>query len=268
MVDAGMRNRLLTFADIDDWAKRAFALWLENGRRSDDSCVFLDSGAYGAHTRGVTMDIGRYCDYIKGHHNAIDVYASLDVIGNWRASAKNLDIMCNAGLMPAPTFHLGSPMHELRRLAANYPYLALGGLVGSPSAVIKAHLDKCWAVLRPYWPIKTHVFGVTAQWALERYPFYSADSSSAIAGSGMGRVMRFEKGHIVSRPWVQDLRKFLDGSVADGVGGKEGAKSKSAHIGRKVASIKSIIKLERHVTDLWTGRGVTWDGAAYTGSLV
>ena len=165
--------RLLSFADIDSWAQNAFEFW--TGPQAPEP-FFLDSGAFGALTRNATIDLPRYCDYIKEHNEHLFPYAALDVIGDWKGSAKNLDFMHEQGLTPLPTFHFESPDDELRRLLGLNDYIALGGVVGATRLTQQPWLDSCWRIIREFWPIKIHIFGVMAQWALERYPFYSADS--------------------------------------------------------------------------------------------
>lgn len=256
---AGVENRLLTFADIDGWAAESFAFWVgENPARAK---VFLDSGAFGAFTRGAVIDIGRYCDYIHEHAAALDCYAALDVIGDWRATARNLAGMEARGLKPIPCFHRGEPWEVLDEMAASHPHIALGGMVGgegergttSPDSLMP-YLDRAWDRIGRHWPVKVHVFGIVAQWVVERYPFYSADSASAIMGAGMGRVMRFGDGRMRSIGWTDYARLFADGVVADGIGRVDG----SAHAGRRRRNIEAQLAMERYVTDTWTQRGVVW----------
>lgn len=267
MADAGLSNRLLTYADVDGLAKDSFAFWVGGGCQCGPVSIFLDSGAFGAYTRGITIDLDSYCQYIEAHRGAIDCYAALDVIKDWRATAHNLDLMVARGLMPIPCFHRGSPWEELDRLARDFPYIALGGMVGGNGQGThdsltqdKAgpYLDECFSRLQRHWPVKVHLFGVVAQWVLERYPLFSADSASAIMGAGMGRVSRFEDGRLRSRPWQEDLADTWDGLIADGVGRSEG-KSLSAHAGRRTRNIEAMLALERYITDLWAARGVRWD---------
>lgn len=262
----GVRHRLLTFADVDGWAREAFEFWVQQATPPSGARVFLDSGAFSAYTRKATIDLGRYCDYIKQHSAALDCYAALDVIGDWRATAKNVAEMCSRGLQPLPTFHRGSPWEELDRIAAEHPYIALGGMVGGQGKRgsvleddLSPHLDHCFRVLEKRWPVKVHAFGVIAQWVLERYPFFSADSATAIMGAGMGRVIRFRDGQLRSGAWTDDVARTWDGAVADGVGraSKDGG-SKSAHAGRRRRNVEALLAYERYLTRLWTARGISW----------
>lgn len=268
--DWGVRNRLLTFADRDTWAKYAFELWIQ-GRQREGTSVFLDSGAFSAWSRGALLDIGAYCRYIHQYAGVLDVYANLDVIGDWRGSARNLDKMLAAGLRPIAVFHKGSPWNELDRLASLGLPLALGGLVGKGRSVtasnIQTYLDMCWRRLRYHWPIKVHIFGIVAQWVLERYPWYSADSSTALVSAGMGRVQRWVNGYVRTDNWISLAQKTLDGSLVDGVATNR-AKNGSAHLGRREYNVQCQLSLERHVTALWDSRGVGWSHTGgYNGRL-
>lgn len=257
--DTGVRNRLISFAFIDDWADDSFKFWV--AARPESASVFLDSGAFSAHQKGAVIDLGRYCDYVKANIDALAAYAVLDVIGDLEATRVNLALMRKAGLDPVPVYHVSrSPLSALEELLAEgTSYVALGGMASDRPRrdVLQVHLDACWRVIQKHWPVKVHALGVMAQWALERYPFYSADGSSAIVGAGMGRVMRLRDGIAISDGWVSDVRRTYDGIVADGIG-RTGLKSQSAHGGRRRRNIEAQLALERQVTDLWTLRGVTW----------
>lgn len=252
---AGIQYRLLSFADIDSWGKDAFGFWTSERAPMP---FFLDSGAFGALTRGATIDLKRYCEYIKSHAARLYPYACLDVIGDWRGSAINYDTMLGEGLDPVPTYHMGSPEHEFHRLLRMADYIALGGVVGATRETMQPWLDQCWRILRDYWPKKVHVFGVMAQWALERYPFYSADSSSALVGAGMGRVSVWEQAKVTAIGWQEYGQKYYDGLVMDGVSRVQ-AKGGSAHRGRSYLNIRTQLTLQRHVTDVWRLRGIDWE---------
>lgn len=254
--ELGIKYRLLSFADVDDWGKQAFQFWT-SGQSLDK--FFLDSGAFGALTRGATIDLDRYCDFIKANEQYIYPYAALDVIGDWRGSAINYDKMLAKGLRPMPAFHMGSPFTELRRLLGTTDHLALGGVVGAREEEMRPWLDRCFRIIKDFWPVKIHLFGVMAQWALERYPLFSADSSGAIVGGGMGRVTVFERGRIDNYDWREYARLRLDGDVMDHVSKtRSTGKSGSAHMARRRINLITQLKLEKHVTDIWTQRGIVW----------
>ena len=248
----GLRNRLLSFADIDT-VKGAFSFWLNPAIK--DKKLFVDSGAFSAYSRGAVIDIKKYCEWLHLNKGQIEVYASLDVIGDWKKSAVNTETIERAGLHPLPTFHYNSPLSELHRLLKTYDYIALGGLVplSRRRDELKRWLDICFTIVKKYFPKKIHLLGMTAQWVLERYPAYSCDSTAAILGGGMGRLMKFERGKLSGTTWRDQIEvgKQLDCSdklVSVG----------SAHVNRRIANIKVMLAFEKHITDLWTKRGITW----------
>jgi hypothetical protein len=269
----GARNRLLSYAFSDDWAKQEFEFWIQ--QRPDDVSVFLDSGAFSAYTLGRDIDLAKYCDYILEHREALAAYAVLDVIKDVAGTLANLGTMRARGLDPVPVFHVDRERTDLlEQYLRECDYVALGGMAADRPTreELQGKLDPCWKVVERYWPKRIHGLGVMAPWALERYPFYSTDSSSAILAAGMGRVTRYLHGNVPSRGmgrqggqllsdgWKDDVRRTLDGDVADGIGRiAASGKSNSAHEGRRVRNIQAQLAFERYITELWTRKGVTWD---------
>jgi len=269
----GVRNRLASYAFKNDLAATVFAFWIDT--QPQDVNVFLDSGAFSVHTLGRRIDLGAYCDYIKRHKAALTAYAVLDVIGDSVATRQNMHTMRAQGLDPVAIYHVGSEKLAVLEdiLSDKAAYVALGGMASERPTreELQGKLDPCWKILEKHWPVRVHGLGVMAQWALERYPFYSVDSSSAIMAAGMGRVGRFPTaqsgrshwatgGQICAEGWRTDIKQTLDGPVADGIGRTRASdnKSESAHAGRRARNIQAQLAMERYLTDLWTSRGVVW----------
>lgn len=257
--DAGLRRPLLSFANV---RSSCFNFWLQPERAAAD--IFLDSGAFTAHMTGTEINLQSYCDYVSATKGQFSAYAALDVIGNWRASATNLDMMLRAGLSPVPTFHRGSPLSELDRLARTHRHIALGGMMVGRQKVhrqtldnLSPYLDGVWRVLERHWPIKVHVFGLAAtQWALERYPFYSADSATISIGGSLGTYARFTDGIVRWKYWWEDVPKTLDGALSPEVAGNT---TRSARSARYRQTLQAMLSLELYLTNLWAKRGVAWD---------
>lgn len=260
LYNAGVRNRLLTFAEIDDWGEDGFKFWLD--RALTDKHVFIDCGAYSVLMRGAVIDLDRYCQFVRDNIDDVATIVALDVVGDAVTTRKNLEYMKAQGLDPVPVYTAMAPVAELERLLdEGYKHIALGGMRGREAGVRdwqKEKLDRTFRVLEKHWPIKTHLFGIMAQWALERYPIYSADSSGAIVGGGMGRLLLWEDGEFIGGQWRDYVRDTWDGSVADHVGVLSGTGSPSAHVGRRQLCVRSQLAFERYLTDLWARRGVTW----------
>jgi hypothetical protein len=153
--------------------------------------LFLDSGAYTAKTQGREIDLVEYCDFIDEHKDKVTCYAGLDVIGDHRGTMKNIDFMVKRGLMPIPTFHYGEPYDALLEYR-KFPYMALGGIVKLARPAMYAFFDECWNYLvdeegRP--TTKVHGFGLTVDDAMQRYPWYSVDSTTWLNGGRFGSIL-------------------------------------------------------------------------------
>ena len=144
-------------------------------------CIFLDSGAFTAYTKGAPIDIQRYISFIKKYEKDLFCYANLDVIGDVEGTWENQKIMEDAGLNPLPVFHSGEPWKYLDK-CLEYDYFALGGLAADSHINKKINFfDTCFDVIcdtpdrKP--KTKVHGFGVSSFLWMLRYPFYSCDST-------------------------------------------------------------------------------------------
>lgn len=104
----------------------------------------------------------------------------------------------------------------------------------------------------PLWPkifaltkdrIKYHGFAATREDILKRFPLYSADSSTAIAGARYGG--NFLKGKYVSK-------KHL-GKVKSPLAVIESSDERIKH------GVKAMFELQQYMTRLWESRGVVWN---------
>ena len=148
--------------------------------------ILIDCGAFSAESSGKPINIVEYCEFLK-YTEAI-TYAGLDVIGNAKATRENNEFMVKEyGLRPIPTFHLGSTIEDLASIASGqYPYIALGGLVFNSG--VTSHCDQVWSwILKNNPKLRVHGFGVTNIELMDRYPWYSIDSSSFKSGKRYGR---------------------------------------------------------------------------------
>lgn len=186
--------------------------------------LFLDSGAFSAKSQGVEIDIQEYIKFIKEHEEVIDVYANLDVIGDAEGSARNLEIMEEAGLNPIPVFHYGSdPDKYLKPLVDNYDYIAIGGMVKTPRLI--NFLDRifpkyiCDSKGMP--KTKVHGFGLTSLKLMVRYPWYSVDSTSWVVTGRHGSIYvpRYRGGK-----WIYDENSWKVSVSNQSPGRKESGK--------------------------------------------
>lgn len=167
--------------------------------RHNGAQVFLDSGAFSAHTLGVTIDLPTYCRYIQENRDIIrtddgDVMASvLDGIGDVHQTYENQLAMEQHGVRPLPCFHFGEDERYLEYYIANYKYITLGGLVPVSTKQAELWLDRIWneyLVDKSGNPrLKVHGFGMTSIPLMEKYPWYSCDSSSWVQVSRFGNIV-------------------------------------------------------------------------------
>jgi hypothetical protein len=90
--------------------------------------------------------------------------------------------------------------------------------------------------------IKYHGFAATRQEVLLRYPLYSADSSTAIAGARYGG--NYCNGKYVSKQQLAKMRSPL--AVVD-------------ETDKRIQNgVKAMYEMQEHVTKVWERRGITW----------
>lgn len=174
--------------------------------RTNHAKVFIDSGAFSAYTLGVDIDLPTYCDYIRRNLDIIRVEdgslmaSVLDGIGDPLKTWQNQHAMEALGVRPLPCFHAGEDERYLEWYVANYDYITLGGMVGSSTKQLCVWLDRIWDRYLTDGSgrakIKVHGFGITAVPIMERYPWYSCDSSSWIQSAAFGSIVTPKHGPI------------------------------------------------------------------------
>jgi hypothetical protein len=176
--------------------------------RRDGAQVFLDSGAFSAHSLGVKINIDDYCKYIITnrdiirHDDGVCMASVLDGIGDAQLTYSNQIYMEQHGACPLPCFHFGEDPRYLEWYVNRYPYITLGGLVGKSHPDALAWLDEVWEKYlldgagRPR--LKVHAFGVTRVELMQGYPWYSVDSSSWIQYAVYGHIFFPEFGSLTA----------------------------------------------------------------------
>lgn len=167
--------------------------------RRDGKKVFLDSGAFSAFTKGVEVDLPKYCRYIHENKDIIltdgnALLASvLDGIGDPQKTYENQMEMQRHGVTPLPCFHYGEDERYLEWYIANYEYITLGGMVPISTPQLIHWLDRLWDKYltdgsgRPR--LKVHGFGLTSLPLMKRYPWYSVDSSTWVQWAANGMIL-------------------------------------------------------------------------------
>ena len=234
--------------------------------------LILDSGAFSAWTRKVTINIDDYIAYIKANQHLVAAYVNLDVIpGEFgrvpsdeevEASAaqgfENMLYMEKHGLHPMPVYHMGESLKWLDKMIDHgCDYIGISPANDRTTDQKRDWLDMVFDHIcdADGWPkIKTHGFGVTSIPLMMRYPWYTADSTSWILFGvyGMILVPRHRNGRFVYDESPHSV--FVS------------SKSKAITVdGKHFNSYSSM--LQEHIREYLTECGVTVEEAAENGDL-
>ncbi|MAE23424.1 MAG: hypothetical protein CMK92_13635 [Pseudomonas sp.] len=177
-----------------------------NEIRATGRQIFLDSGAFSAYTLGIELSIEDYCHYINENRDIIRVEEGilmasvLDGIGDPLLTYQNQKRMEELGVKPLPCFHANEDERYLDYYVENYEYITLGGMVGASTAQLSIWLDRMFnnhildGAGRP--KTRVHGFGITSEPLMERYPWYSCDSSSWVQTGAFGGIQMPDEGVI------------------------------------------------------------------------
>lgn len=160
--------------------------------REEKRQIFLDSGAFSGFTQGVEIDLEKYCRFIKEYGDIIEVASVLDGIGDPVLTLENQKKMEDLGVNPLPCFHYGEPTHFLEHYIENYDHITLGGMVPISTGPLREWLDDIWDRFltdeNGMPKLKVHGFGLTVLSLMERYPWYSVDSTSWVLTGRFGSI--------------------------------------------------------------------------------
>jgi hypothetical protein len=191
--------------------------------------LFADSGAFSAATLGTTVSLPDYRDWLTDWRSVITTAATLDVIGDHQATARNTEALEAAGLTVLPTFHVGTPWPVLESLCARYRYLALGGMVphkGSTKPLMR-WLVRAFQIAAEHGTV-FHGFGQTHQETNAALPFYSIDSSTWGSAARYGRLV----------VWDDHIHRLRPIVLSDGTSARKWAHLVAAHGADPVAVVR------------------------------
>lgn len=196
--------------------RNVIAGWIEGRSRGEcQGYLFIDSGAFSAHTRGAELDVDAYIDYLNSIDDELHIFAQVDKIPGvfrqpktkeQRAEApeiswKNYLYMREKLKSPKkllPIFHQGEEYRWLENMlewtdenGEHIPYIGISPANDQPVKEKEKFISKCFQIIRQSSNpnVCTHAFGMTSLRVLERYPFTSADSTSWIMNGANGSIM-------------------------------------------------------------------------------
>lgn len=186
----GAHEKLLEGGDILEsfWYRKDAEYAMAHAAR-----FFLDSGAFTAFTKNVVINIENYARFIEANRDRITTASSLDAIGDAEGSYRNLKWAEERGAKVIPVFHCRENFDWLRRyLDEGYDYIALGGMVPESRAWLATWLEQVWGLLvdkEGRARARVHGFGMTILDFMEKYPWYSVDSTSWTYGTRFGAML-------------------------------------------------------------------------------
>ena len=200
--------------------------------------IFIDSGAYSAYTKGATIDVDAYINWINTHGDAFTVIAQVDFIPGKSNLETDAEVYLKAPqhswenylymherLRPElrdkliPVFHQGENFKWLKNMinwvdpetGRHMPYIGV-----SPHTEVTSanRLSFCRDVFRiiknsdnP--TVCTHGFGMTALQLLKNIPFTSVDSTTWLQSAIHGQIL-LPRGGKLSPVVVSERTVHLD----------------------------------------------------------
>lgn len=172
--------------------------------------LLVDSGAFSVAHSNKVVDIDEYINYINNNPQ-IENFIELDVIpypilnhatakesaeGSWTNYLYMIERL-NEPFKLLPVFHFGEDLNYLRQMlefeykGQKIPFMCIGGRHGVSTKKQEKYFETVFRVIHnssnPN--IKVHVLGMTVFDSLEKYPFYSADSTTYLQFAIYGAIM-------------------------------------------------------------------------------
>lgn len=201
LTEFGASKLMLTYADTKVYNKQMPRF------KSGGFDLLLDSGAFSIWKRGFDVDILDYSIYIEKHD--ISKYIVLDVIGDHKKTMENQRVMEELGLSPIPVFHMNSSILNLGSICEKYPYVCLGGTVGSSFG---KRVEFFKSVFDAFPFHKFHGLGLTDSRIMKMFPFYSVDSTTWLAADKVGKVLD-NNGKQIIPPFPMDSKQRFKNTI-------------------------------------------------------
>lgn len=223
-----------------------------------------DSGAFSAYSTGKPITVEEYAEWLLAQAPVINAAATMDVIGDSRATARNTDRLLELvgdRVTVIAVFHAGSPWAEFERLCEQHRYIALGGAVyaGHRETAMLQWCARAHLVAREH-DVRLHGFGLTKPPYPELLPWYSVDSAYWISANRTGTLSLWDGRRFVSfrvgRPSAARHARLIRAyggnparvaSSGFGVVHKSGQPGRNEYHWLRAASLTSWRRYERYI---------------------
>lgn len=188
--------------------------WITYIKEVEHRKLFVDSGAFSAHTKGRELDVDEYIEYLNARQGCFEVIAQVDKIPGEFGKKKTREQLLEAPELSwenylymrdkvidyqnlTPIFHQGEDFKHLHRMlettfdGEHIPYIGISPANDVSTKEKAKWFETVFRIIRDSSNpnVKTHAFGMTSLDLLEQYPFYSADSTSWLMTSANGSIM-------------------------------------------------------------------------------
>ncbi len=222
-------------------------------RYSSEYKIFIDSGGYSARVKGIKIDIMAYINFLNKNADYIEVAANLDT-NDIEETLKNQKLLMDRvkGVTILPIYHVSdyiNPKYKglLDEFIKKYEYIGVGGIAGVSLSEKQRTNFLNYVFSKTKGKIKVHGFGITSIRLVQKFPFYSVDSTSWQAG------MRY--GNAFSPQGAQFSYKNMKQVVINDVPAKL---LTASYLDRVSYDLIYWSNFEKKITKLWEIRGVFW----------
>lgn len=214
---AGSRNKIADDHIIQKRGCRLFSYLNESKdiayylTQEQRGLLLIDSGAFSVAHANAVVDIDKYIQYINSN-TEIEYYIELDEIpypvlnietaresseASWRNYLYMIERLDDP-LKLLPVFHFGEPITGLKRMLSYkvngttpIPYICIGGRHGVSTSKQEDYFRKMFTIIHesPNPNVKVHVLGMTVFSTLEKFPMYSADSTTYLKIAAFGGIL-------------------------------------------------------------------------------
>lgn len=191
--ECGVKSYLLSYA-VD--AKKGWQDFI-----NDDVPLIIDSGAFSAWNNGNVIDIHEYLKFCKSLPESC-IFVNLDVIPKTGSSSKEVDKCCEAGFENfkflsghlknvLPVYHYKDPIEWAFKYLEYVDYLGISPANDTPEEVKQSYLNYFFSHV----PLttRTHAFGYTSAFGMNKYPFYSVDSTTWMVSARYSRAVFYHR---------------------------------------------------------------------------
>ena len=235
--EGGSYNKILLREGVKNRLESFFYLKKEPPSVREFQSHLLDSGGYTARVKGVEIGVETFAAYCNQHGAKLAFNLDTNDIDETLRNQKFLETHAPKTYF-IPIYHLSDycERRELLHDFLRYPFIAVGGVagVGGNKQIKEAFYKYVFRHTRDR--VKVHGLGITDGKSLERYPWYSVDSSSWLSFARYGNSKNFTD------------KKMMQYT------------SRTKHYHELAAmEVQHYLRMQKFITDLWKKRGVVWN---------